>query len=883
MATSVITQVNSDTYGGLSGYRRPTNGNPTQLGRNLPAFRGTTNTPGQAIRVPAIKSSANRNNRGTNVCIPYPRVTPIDYAHEMGRCDQGDIIFCSRASYGDPGFAHGRLSRLVGLDFINKQLGPLNWAKRNVQGPADPNGGGNMHSRILVYNKAREPTLDDSGKSLNTWMPPGNITDDWRKVSFLREWALDGVVLSNDEKAAYYSSGDRDGQLFKIGIPGPCQVNNGYEDRNGNGMYSRPPSGVNVHQTGTFAQRHQMGNLHFYPLQMFDRGVRPLDNLYVCLVATVHKNPTYAETDEEKKTWLEAYRAAGFVKPGTDDTVANAPHEFYSFQFKLRSSSTLYDLKKEDDLLDMDPNDPTAIESILKKRRRAPDSGTKAERAGFGYGSFEVNIDELETDSCAIVGAWRLGKVLDTKSGVQPHFPGGPGENGCRLTVNVNIEWLDRRRLAKTFWPRTCQTECMDAFQRYEEFRLCGDDEFGDVPSETRPRDRREYNNERLFQWPTYYNEEAKREKSYGSAVKNPNIPYNPALYDPDPSKNRIGRSKQWYTKQWIRKKNEKPQIGQAPDEMPSMQMEPAVEDAPASPAKKQRIEAAPEPTLIEAIEAEKQAPKQTAPVEAPVEEAIEAPPEKVAEAPIEKVAETPVAMDVEPSTSEAQPQPKPVGAPAKKRVIVKKKKSAAAIAAAAAVEAIAPEDDDSLKPLGDVLSPAPVEAAPTYRRKSRHTPSPSPSQASESSLSVASVGQVATTGFRRRGANAPSPSPDRMSESSLSIGSESHAEAPIQTGFRRRASSAPSPTPEKRAVAAPAKIEESLEPVAEATASPAPKRKDRSKTVAAAASVFSSIFGDDDGASLQPLNPDDATEDLTSTRPLGEGSSKSFRRRKDR
>lgn len=235
--------------------------------------------------------------------------------------------------------------------------------------------------------------------------------------------------------------------------------------------------------------------------------------------------------------------------------------------------------------------------------------------------------------------------------------------------------------------------------------------------------------------------------------------------------------------------------------------------------------------------------------------------------------------MDVEPSTSEAQPQPKTVGAPAKKRVIVKRKKTAAAIAAAAAVEAIAPEDDDSLKPLGDVLSP--VEAAPTYRRRARHTPSPSPSQASESSL--ASIGQVATTGFRRRGANAPSPSPDRMSESSLSIGSESHAEAPIQTGFRRRASSAPSPTPEKRAVAAPAKIEESLEPVAEATASPAPKRKDRSKTVAAAASVFSSIFGDDDGASLQPLNPDDATEDLTSTRPLGEGSSKSFRRRKER
>ena len=138
-------------------------------------------------------------------------------------------------------------------------------------------------------------------------------------------------------------------------------------------------------------------------------------------------------------------------------------------------------------------------------------------------------------------------------------------------------------------------------------------------------------------------------------------------------------------------------------------------------------------------------------------------------------------------------------------------------------------------------------------------------------------------TGFRRRARHTPEASPDRMSDSSLSIGSESNAE-PVQTGFRRRASSAPSPSPDRKAPSVPTAIEEpALEPVVEATAEPAPKKKERSsKTVAAAASVFSSIFGDE-GDSLQPLAPDAANEDLSSTRPLGEGSSKAYRRRKDR
>ena len=77
MAT-LLEAVGGDTFGGLSGYRRPVAGNPTRVPTNLPAFRGVQNKPGDKIGVPAIKSSKNRQNRGTNVLIPYSRVTTYE-------------------------------------------------------------------------------------------------------------------------------------------------------------------------------------------------------------------------------------------------------------------------------------------------------------------------------------------------------------------------------------------------------------------------------------------------------------------------------------------------------------------------------------------------------------------------------------------------------------------------------------------------------------------------------------------------------------------------------------------------------------------------------------------------------------------------------------
>jgi hypothetical protein len=73
MSSTLLQAVGTDTYGGLSGFKRPLAGNPTRVPTNLPAFRGVSNQPGSSVRAPAVKSSANHPDRKTNVCIPYAR------------------------------------------------------------------------------------------------------------------------------------------------------------------------------------------------------------------------------------------------------------------------------------------------------------------------------------------------------------------------------------------------------------------------------------------------------------------------------------------------------------------------------------------------------------------------------------------------------------------------------------------------------------------------------------------------------------------------------------------------------------------------------------------------------------------------------------------
>ena len=499
--TSTLTEaVNTDRFGGLSGYKRPLNGNPTRVPTNLPAFRGVPHRPGdKTIRAPAIRSSANKPDRKTNVLIPYARVCPLDNAHEIGRASPGDVVFLSKARPNLPGYAHSRFNRIVGIDFLNRFLGKDFWKER-VLSP-----GGSTYSHILV----------DSVK----------VADDWRAVPFLTEWSLDGIVLSNDQPEAFYNDaeGKRDGQLFNIGIQGVCTVNNGFVDEKGVGQLAREASAIFApgymdhrtemfgknktqnDQSYDFAAMYQGPQYHLYPLQMFDRQIRPMQELFVGLVATEVEAPvksvidTYDQSynsykrtvkDIEKAkqrreilvekiddpdtsatekantelllTGLEnrlalmldeiadfkmatsgvekmlknrdIFREMGWWNDGTNEPLTDegVPQKhFHTFKFITFSSGQLFDLDNTIDVMA-----PEGVPKMTKRRRLDADP----------YES-ETKREDLQR----LVGAWHLGKVLDMKAAKMPYFEGGPMETGYRVSVNLNIEWWDWRRLRKTF------------------------------------------------------------------------------------------------------------------------------------------------------------------------------------------------------------------------------------------------------------------------------------------------------------------------------------------------------------------------------------------------------------------------------------------------
>lgn len=214
MTTPVQTVTSEPLFGGTRGVKRPITGAPTSIPRSLPAFRGVEAPPGKRVKSPAIEAK-NRNNRGTNVTIPYGRLVSWDALRDVGRVSPGDAVFVSRMSAGGPMYAPTAApTRVVGVDWLNRQLG-------NVRGDG------------LKLNKAElKPGFNvilgvDTG-SADADALADAVSDNWRELTLLQNWALDGVVLSNDEPGVMKGSGANDAQLFNICIQGFCAVNNGY-------------------------------------------------------------------------------------------------------------------------------------------------------------------------------------------------------------------------------------------------------------------------------------------------------------------------------------------------------------------------------------------------------------------------------------------------------------------------------------------------------------------------------------------------------------------------------------------------------------------------------------------------------------------------------
>ena len=150
-------------------------------------------------------------------------------------------------------------------------------------------------------------------------------------------------------------------------------------------------------------------NYHLYPLQMFDRGISPLNELFVGLVTT----------EEQAQAGIEG--------------------NFYSFKFVLFTSRNAMELN-----INQDGDNPDGADIFV------PLNYPTTKRLKSEYDQYD-SVEQRTMDFKNMVGAWRVGKVIDVKAQKMPWFPTGPSETGYRVTTNVDIEWWDWRKLRRTY------------------------------------------------------------------------------------------------------------------------------------------------------------------------------------------------------------------------------------------------------------------------------------------------------------------------------------------------------------------------------------------------------------------------------------------------
>lgn len=465
------------------GVKRGLVGNPLGVPKQLPGFRGRVVDAGGPVKAPKLRNG-NLNNSTSNVRIPYSRVCPLQFLSSyQGRLGPGDVIFTHKYP---PGFVASRptannmtlgvntLSRVVGLDGLNRllmQSGPNGWREgENVL--------------IATPGKGAWSVLDTNGAFT---------------LSVLKEYHLDGVVISNDEPGAFTSSGSRDNALFNVAIQGPVETNNGYLKYESEDPASREytmynpltgvinsrtveahargssESGMHIDSTtmpGRVGSAHALsrGKVDFvanfcgtyatFPSQMFDRRVEIMNTLYLGLRAYELSYEAKRQLTDEK----------GDLKYGNEDDEYVRMQKCYFYQylpFSSRAAAVIQQVtnthvaaltKKAIEGGNMPT--PETLSAMMRQDAENGGAGrkeaaklvkavkqqteTSMPSAAFDTATYDPIRSE---DLWSMVGAWSVGRVMDTKASVHDRYAGGPRDAAFSCMVDVGVSWRAAGRL----------------------------------------------------------------------------------------------------------------------------------------------------------------------------------------------------------------------------------------------------------------------------------------------------------------------------------------------------------------------------------------------------------------------------------------------------
>jgi len=227
------------------------------------------------------------------------------------------------------------------------------------------------------------------------------------------------------------------------------------------------------------------GTFSTYPAQMFDRNVQPMNTLYLGLRA-------YKLSDDVRaKVRKDADSDEGSAGLGAGG--ANAGKDAYMFQILPFSSRKAYlcqhvqdelaktrneEIDKDVDstlaargltiktapafdvrklregvlasIASSDPARAAEIRAKLKDKLVRINSMMASHKRGEKKSRFDDDVfDAVRTEDLAnMVGAWKVGRVLDVKAMRHASYEGGPSDTGFALMVDVQTSWQNALPLA---------------------------------------------------------------------------------------------------------------------------------------------------------------------------------------------------------------------------------------------------------------------------------------------------------------------------------------------------------------------------------------------------------------------------------------------------
>ena len=472
----------------LSGVKRTLTGAPVNIPYNQPGFRGTPNEPsGDSIKAPKL-DTGNRVTRGTNITVPYARITPVDSIDVFsGRLSPGDVVFIRR----DP---TGYVASPPGSFGGNPSGGNYMYRK----GPLDAHSHG---STVVVkgLNAVNEELCGDLAGS-KPWRLGFNLVRNktkkqlrafsnlFKDLKTLGEYTLDGVIMSSDAQQAYQvTNGQNNSVLFNVAIQGPAQTNNGfmaYKSHEASPVYARIDPSANMRPDPsnlTVTSEHANGTWHGrigandyvaaltntyteFPKQMFDRRARVMDKCYLVIRAynlgdVVEERAKVLKRENENidaaisriLTSIKIVKDDGVTKVAATTTNIRTMWFVQYMPTTSRSIQTARHIKS----LKAKLGDDGKLSPLFKH----------AFTHGNGYKSKQIEVPgatdlpisvpwvklDMQTDRMAtvrtedvdnIVGAWMVGSIIDTNSSSASVHQHGPLDASFRINVNVDIKFM---------------------------------------------------------------------------------------------------------------------------------------------------------------------------------------------------------------------------------------------------------------------------------------------------------------------------------------------------------------------------------------------------------------------------------------------------------